>query len=163
MSAGKKIKKLSSMTHTKKKKLNARITRVEEEEISDESDVVSKLESASKVRGNSREIQANRSCSPKSLKRRLRERETSLENEESVASTGKKERTSSYQCTQEIVFWTSFCYSSKNCAELSRWPKEKWGKKLILYLEGRGLAALTKKLMSGNPSYGTYELCKYVL
>ena len=42
----------------------------------------------------------------------------------------------------------------RNCAELSIWPKEEWGKRLIPCLEGRGRAVLTKKLMSGNPSYG---------
>ena len=91
--ANKKTKTLSHVKRTDKKNPKARMTRVEEEEISEISDDESKLESASRVGRSSRKIQSSRSRSPSSPKRRIRIQGTSSESEKSVASAGRKERT----------------------------------------------------------------------
>ena len=154
MSAGMKSKQLPPVKQTEKKKHKARMTRVEEE-ILEMSDDESKLESASRVGRSSRKIQSSRSRSPSSPKRRVRVQETSLESEKSAASAGRKERKNiKLPVYSGDSFLDQFLLQFRNCAELSRWPKEEWGKRLIPCLEGRGRALLTKKLMSGNPSYG---------
>ena len=154
MSAGMKSKQLPPVKQTEKKKHKARMTRVEEE-ISEMSDDESKLESASRVGRSSRKIQSSRSRFPSSTKRRVRVQETSSESEKSVASAGRKERKNiKLPVYSGDSFLDQFLLQFRNCAELSRWPKEEWGKRLIPCLEGRGRAVLTKKLMSGNPSYG---------
>ena len=154
MSAGMKSKQLPPVKQTEKKKPKARMTRVEEE-ISEISDDESKLESASRVGRSSKKIQSSRSRSPSSPKRRVRVQETSSESEKSVASAGRKERKNiKLPVYSGDSFLDQFLLQFRNCAELSRWPKEEWGKRLIPCLEGRGRAVLTKKLMSGNPSYG---------
>ena len=155
ISAGIKSKQLPPVKRTEKKKSKARMTRVEEEEILEMSDDESKLESASRVGRSSRKIQPSRSRSPSSSKRRVRVQETSSESEKSVASAGRKERKNiKLPVYSGDSFLDQFLLQFRNCAELSRWPKEEWGKRLIPCLEGRGCAVLTKKLMSGNPSYG---------
>ena len=155
MSAGIKSKQLPPVKRAEKKKPKARMTRLKEEEISEISDDESKLESASRVGRSSRKIQTSRSRSPSSPKRRVRVQEMSSESEKSVASAGKKERKKiKLPVYLGDSFLDQFLLQFRNCAELSRWPKEEWGKKLISCLEGRGRAVLTKKLMSGNPSYG---------
>ena len=155
MSAGVKSKQLPPVKRAEKKKPKARMSRVEEEEISGISDDESKLESASGVGRSSRKIQSSRSRSPSSPKRRVRVQETSSESEKSVASAGRKERKNiKLPVYSGDSFLDQFLLQFRNCAELSRWPKEEWGKRLIPCLEGRGRAVLTKKLMSGNPSYG---------
>jgi hypothetical protein len=154
MSAGMKSKQLPPVKRAEKKKPKARMTRVEEE-ISEISDDESKLESASRVGRSSKKIQSSRSRSPSSPKRRVRVQETSSESEKSVASAGRKERKNiKLPVYSGDSFLDQFLLQFRNCAELSRWPKEEWGKRLIPCLEGRGRAVLTKKLMSGNPSYG---------
>ena len=92
MSAGIKSKQLPPVKRTKKKKPKARMTRVEEKEISEISDDESKLESASRVGRCSKKILSSRSRSPSSPKRLVRVQETSSESEKSVASAGRKER-----------------------------------------------------------------------
>ena len=154
ISAGMKSKQLPPVKQTEKKKPKARMTRVEEE-ISEISDDESKLESASRVGRSSKKIQSSRSRSPSSPKRRVRVQETSSESEKSVASAGRKERKNiKLPVYSGDSFLDQFLLQFRNCAELSRWPKEEWGKRLIPCLEGCGRAVLTKKLMSGNPSYG---------
>ena len=80
------------MERTEKKKPKARITRVEEKKMSEISDDVSKLESASRVGRSSKKIQSSRSHSPRSPKRQFRVQGTSSESEKLVASAGRKER-----------------------------------------------------------------------
>ena len=91
--AGKKSKQLPPVKRTEKKKPKARMTRVKEEENSEVSDDESKLESASRVGKNSKNIQSSRSRFPSSPKRRVRVQETSSDSEKSVAGAGRKERT----------------------------------------------------------------------
>ena len=148
----KKTKTLSLVKRTDKKKSKARMTRVEEKKKSEVSDNESKLESASRVGRNSKRIQSSRSRSPSSPKRRVRVQKTSSDSEKSVAGAERKER-KNIKLTGDS-FLDQFLSQFRNCAELSRWPKDEWGKRLIPCLEGRGRAVLTKKLMSGSPSYG---------
>ena len=136
ISAKMKSKQLPPVKRTEKKKPKARMTRVEEEEISEISDDESELESASRVGRSSKKIQSSRSRSPSSPKRRVRVQETSSESEKSVASAGRKERKNiKLPVYSGDSFLDQFLLQFRNCAELSRWPKEEWGKRLILALK----------------------------
>ena len=145
--ANKKTKTLSHVKRADKKKSKARMTRVEEEEKSKVSDDESNLESASRVGRNSKRIQSCRSRSSSSPKRRVRVQETSSDSEKSVAGARRKERKNiKLPVYLGDSFLDQFLLQFRNCAELSRWPKEEWGKRLIPCLEGRGRAVLTKML-----------------
>ena len=81
MSAGIKSKQLPPVKRAEKKKAKARMTRLEEEEISEISGDESKPESASRVGRSSKKIQSSRLRFPSSPKRRVRVQETSSESE----------------------------------------------------------------------------------
>ena len=129
------------------KKTKAKMTRVDEEDSSDSDD---QLESVSRA-GRSSKGQPRRSRSPSNPKRRVRAHETSSEE----GSVHRKERKNvKLPVYSGDSFLDQFLMQFKNCAELARWPKEEWGRRLIPCLEGRGRAVLTKRLMTGSPSYG---------